>query len=62
MFRAERNTTAGATLRQVFWSDPLATGLRIRRDALAGTREDLVRTQLDVAAEAAGAFLDVLRS
>lgn len=62
VFRARRNATAGASLEQVLWSDPLATGIRIRRDALAGSREELVRTELDIAAGAARAFLDVLRT
>jgi outer membrane protein TolC len=62
ILRAERTASAGATLRQVIWSDPLATSIRVQRDALSGTRERLFQTELDVAAEAAGAFLEVLRS
>ena len=62
ILRARRSTSAGATLGQVIWSDPLATSIRIQRDALSGTRQQLIRSELDVAAEAASAFLDVLRS
>jgi outer membrane protein TolC len=62
ILRAGRSTSAGATLSQVIWSDPLATSIRIQRDTLSGTRQQLVQSELDVAAEAAGAFLDVLRS
>jgi outer membrane protein TolC len=62
IFRAERNATAGATLSQVLWSDRLATSIRQQRDALQGTQQQLVQTELDVAAQAASAFLDVLRS
>jgi outer membrane protein TolC len=62
VFRARRSASAGATLGQVIWSDPLATSIRIQRDALSGTRQELVQSELDVAAEAASAFLDVLRS
>ena len=62
IFRAERNASAGATLGQVIWSDELMTSIRVQRDALGVSREQLVQTELDVAADAAGAFLDVLRS
>jgi outer membrane protein TolC len=62
IFRAERNVSAGATLSQVIWSDPLATSIRVQRDLLGGTRQQLVEIELDVAAEAASAFLEVLRS
>jgi outer membrane protein TolC len=62
IFRAERNTSGGATLSQVIWSDPLATSIRIQRDAERASRQAVVQTELDVAADAASAFLDVLRS
>jgi outer membrane protein TolC len=62
ILRAERNVSAGATLSQVIWSDALMTSIRLQRDALDATRQQLVQTELDVAAEAAGAFLNVLRS
>jgi outer membrane protein TolC len=62
ILRAERAASAGATLSQVVWSDALATSIRVQRDALSGTEQQLARTELDVAAEAASAFLDVLRA
>jgi outer membrane protein TolC len=60
--RAERTASAGVSLGQVIWSDPLSTSIRVQRDALTGTREQLLQTELDVAADAASSFLDVLRS
>jgi outer membrane protein TolC len=62
ILRAERSTSAGATLSQVLWSDPLATSIRVQRDVLAGSRQQLIQTELDIAAAAASAFLDVPRS
>jgi len=62
ILRAERTSSAGATLSQVIWSDPLATSIRIQRDLLAGSRQRLIQSELDIAAATAGAFFDVLRS
>ena len=62
VFRAERTTSAGATLSQVFWSDALLTAIRVEKDSQRSREQGLVRTELDVAAEAASAYLDVLRA
>jgi outer membrane protein TolC len=62
IFRAQRTTSVGATLSQVFWSDPLATGIRVEKDVQRAREQDLVLTELDVAAEAATAYFDILRA
>jgi outer membrane protein TolC len=61
ILRADRVSTAGGTLSQVIWSDSLMTSIRAEKDAQRSREEGLVRTELDVAADAATAFLDVLR-
>jgi outer membrane protein TolC len=60
--RADRTFSAGATLSQVVWSDSLITSIRVQRDALDSARQQATQTELDVAVEAASAFLNVLRA
>ena len=60
--RTERNALAAARLTQVIWSDSLSTSIRAERDAQTSRVQELARVELDVAADAASAFLDVLRA
>ena len=46
----------------MLWSDPLYTGIRVEKDAQRGREQNLVRTELDVAADAATAYFDILRA
>jgi len=62
IFRAQRTTSVGATLSQVFWSDPLSTAIHVEKDSQRSREQDLVRTELDVADDAAGAYFDILRA
>jgi outer membrane protein TolC len=61
-FRAPRSWSAAANLSQLIWSDSLGTAIRVEKDTQRSREQQLVQTELDVAADAAGAFLNVLRA
>jgi outer membrane protein TolC len=59
---SERTTSLGPSLRQLIYSDAANAELTIQRRLRDGRRLDFESARLDVAAEAASAFINVLRA